>query len=172
MCASLVPAHPPFQAEHLLGALSHRGDQSRTARVLPRNEKHFAAESLEAVGPLFCPQQMLLHPAPNILLGIQVGRKLRPVWKHLQPELRIRGLRGDRVKGKLTVNQDPDGGPVGEGLAKEADCIRKLILLLFARGISTGHQGASRGIRIPFPKVSRASRSSDRASGLPKLWFC
>ena len=72
MCASLVPAHPPFQAEHLLGALSHRRDQSRTARVLPRNEKHFAAESFEAVGPLFCPPQMLLDPAPNILLGIQV----------------------------------------------------------------------------------------------------
>ena len=63
MCASLVPAHPPFQAEHLLGALSHRGGQSRTARVLPRNEKHFAAEGLEAVGPLFCPAANAPRPS-------------------------------------------------------------------------------------------------------------
>ena len=49
MRASLAPVHPRL---HLLGALSHRRDQSRTARVLPRHEKHLAAEGFEAVGPL------------------------------------------------------------------------------------------------------------------------
>ena len=128
MCASLVPAHPPFQAEHLLGALSHRGDQSRTARVLPRNEKHFAAEGFEAVGPLFCP----------------AANAPRPSSKHSPGDS---GRANTSASVETPTARTPHTRPSRRPCEGEVPRIQKLMFCYCLPGASAlgirGHQGAS-----------------------------